>query len=326
MGNSSSTWSPTNCICLDGYYFSSYLTCSICDISCLTCSGAAASNCLTCYEGYSLSGTTCSQSQVVSQSQWVTTNALVATTTSLTNTYNIYASCGTYFTLFGYRNTPSTSNNFQYNTLTITNPNYYGIGFQMNVLFIDNWDTTAGLYFRLNSASAYPSYTYTYNTNGAIGEQQCGTNLFDYFLRINGKISISPTTTNTAHSIYISSNKEPVQNSSGFYYMFGIKNAVFTVLRCHTDCSRCTGPADSQCTICSNSTKKLVNGSCVCNSAANYFVTVGNAATCDVGCPACTYSYTTNSTSCYYRDYTTNTCVNPPLKNCSSPFTYGYPY
>jgi len=229
-GNSSSTWSPTNCYCLNGYYFRSYLTCSICDISCLTCSGSSSSNCLSCNEGYTLSGSSCSQSQVIRKDTWVTTGSPVTPTSYLTNSYNSYTSCGSYYTLFGYQNSPSTGNYFQYNTMTITNPNYYGISFRMNVLFIDNWDTTAGLYFRLDSSTAYPSYTYTYNTYGAIGEQQCGTNAYDYLLTINGKILITPTTSNTAHSIYISSNKNPVQNSSGFYYMWGIQNAVFTVL------------------------------------------------------------------------------------------------
>lgn len=108
--------------------------------------------------------------------------------------------------------------------------------------------------------------------------------------------------------------------------MWGITNAVFTVLKCHTDCKKCTGPANTQCTACSNNTKKLSNGSCVCNSGLGYFVTVGNSATCNVGCPLCTYSYTTNSTSCYYADYTTNSCVNPPIVNCSAPYNYGFPY
>jgi len=47
-GISSSSWSPTNCYCMDGYYFSSYLTCSHCDLSCLTCNGPNSNNCLTC--------------------------------------------------------------------------------------------------------------------------------------------------------------------------------------------------------------------------------------------------------------------------------------
>jgi hypothetical protein len=46
--NSTSTWSPTNCKCADGYYLSGTITCSACDITCLTCSGSSSSNCLSC--------------------------------------------------------------------------------------------------------------------------------------------------------------------------------------------------------------------------------------------------------------------------------------
>lgn len=52
QGTSSTTWSPSNCKCLDGYYFSAGTSCSLCHMDCLTCNGPASSNCLTCHEGY----------------------------------------------------------------------------------------------------------------------------------------------------------------------------------------------------------------------------------------------------------------------------------
>ena len=70
QGNSSTTWSPSNCKCLDGKYFSSSTSCSSCDMSCLTCSGTASNNCLSCAEGYVLSGTTCANSQVKRKDYW----------------------------------------------------------------------------------------------------------------------------------------------------------------------------------------------------------------------------------------------------------------
>lgn len=78
--NSTSTWSPTNCKCLPGFYFSATISCSACDISCLTCNGPAGNNCLSCSEGYSLDSTasTCSASnsgsQVKASSYWVSVN------------------------------------------------------------------------------------------------------------------------------------------------------------------------------------------------------------------------------------------------------------
>lgn len=76
--NSSSSWSPTNCVCLDGYYLSGAITCSACDISCLTCNGASSNNCLSCPVGYSLSAGTCqsgnSGSQVYTNYYWASTS------------------------------------------------------------------------------------------------------------------------------------------------------------------------------------------------------------------------------------------------------------
>jgi len=44
------------------------------------------------------------------------------------------------------------------------------------------------------------------------------------------------------------------------------------------------------------------------------------------GCPPCSSVAGNQSTNCYYRDYVTNRCVNPPLANCSIPSTYGTPF
>jgi len=46
--NFSSTWNSSNCLCFEGYYPSSYLTCSRCDISCQTCIGPSSNNCISC--------------------------------------------------------------------------------------------------------------------------------------------------------------------------------------------------------------------------------------------------------------------------------------
>lgn len=65
--------------------------------------------------------------------------------------------------------------------------------------------------------------------------------------------------------------------------------------------------------------KILTNGKCICNSQLNYFY-IDNTTNCQTGCPAC--NSTNHNVSCYYRDYKTATCVNPPLKNCSAPYLY----
>lgn len=197
----------------------------------------------------------------------------------------------------------------------------------MKVLFIDNWEGTAGLYFRLNSASDYPFAIYNYNNFGAIGEMKCGTNAQDYLLTVSAKLSVSPVG-NNQYDIYVNHIKNPEQNSTGFYYYWGIHDALLTVLRCDSSCATCTGPDASQCKTCSDSAKIVVNGTCVCDSSRNYFYTLGNAisSNCQVGCPACNYSSGSNSNWCYYRDSIKRACVNPPTNNCTAPYSYGEPY
>ena len=108
-----STWSPTNCLCLDGYYFSSYLTCSRCHLSCQTCLVTSASNCATCYTGYTISLNTvcsgsanncgpCSQIRIINEDTLTVGSSSWATTGSHTTNNNITKSCGSYSSLFGY--------------------------------------------------------------------------------------------------------------------------------------------------------------------------------------------------------------------------------
>jgi proprotein convertase subtilisin/kexin type 5 len=92
-------------------------------------------------------------------------------------------------------------------------------------------------------------------------------------------------------------------------------------LKCHSDCGTCTGPNANQCTSCFDSSKTLVNNSCICNVNLNYFYVVGSNTTCQIGCPYCTSAV--NQSLCYYRDFLTATCVNPPTVNCSAPYQFG---
>lgn len=92
----------------------------------------------------------------------------------------------------------------------------------------------------------------------------------DYLLSIYAKIDI-PGALNNEHYISVKPNFSPITNSSGFYYYLGFKAAMFSILRCHSDCSTCSGPLATQCLTCQDSAKTIVNSTCVCNTAANYF-------------------------------------------------------
>jgi len=83
---------------------------------------------------------------------------------------------------------------------------------------------------------------------------QCGTSANDYLLTINAKTNVSPTGTQS-WSIYMNAIKNPVQNSTGFYYYWGLHDAVFTVLQCHSSCSTCSGPLSTDCKSCTDGMK-----------------------------------------------------------------------
>lgn len=156
---------------------------------------------------------------------------------------------------------------------------------------------------------------------------ECGTNDMEYFMTITAKTEVSPSA-NQNWRVYVMPIKAPVENSTGFYYYWGLHDALFTVLKCHSDCGTCTGPNSTQCKTCSTNTKVAVNGSCVCDTSNNYFYAYGDSGSdaCRVGCPDCTYTAGSASTGCYYKDYVTRTCVNPPTHNCSAPYPYASPY
>jgi len=109
QGNSSTTWSPSNCRCLDGYYFSSGTSCSLCHMDCLTCNGPTSTNCLTCHEGYIISSGSCANGQVRRKDQYLITGSTVSNDGYLNTGYIDYQWCGSYYTLFGYRSGFTTS-------------------------------------------------------------------------------------------------------------------------------------------------------------------------------------------------------------------------
>ena len=86
---------------------------------------------------------------------------------------------------------------------------------------------------------------------------------------------------------------------------------IITGLKCHSDCSRCTGPLQTDCITCADSKETLVNGTCQCKISSNYYKWPDGS--CTSGCP-----------SNYYRDEATVSCVNPPTNNCSAPKRFGY--
>ena len=94
---------------------------------------------------------------------------IVNSTGYVTSDYLNYKQCGSYKTLWGYWSGYTTSREIYYSSPSMTNPNYYALVMKVRILFIDHWESSAGIYFREGSQSAYPFHVYHYDNKGAIG-------------------------------------------------------------------------------------------------------------------------------------------------------------
>ena len=70
----------------------------------------------------------------------------------------------------------------------------------------------------------------------------------------------------------------------------------------------------NECETCS-SDKIMINNTCYCDTDNELFYALNSTTACQSGCPACNSAI--SSSECYYRDYTTRQCANPPIINCS---------
>lgn len=216
---------------------SSTISCSACDLSCLTCNGPSSANCLSCPDGYKLVSNTCSQyntgSQIYSEKTWSSSQTFDSNIASSNTGDKKF--CGSYQTLFGYKSSALPGGaTFSYKTGAIPSLKYYGIGFRLKIIFIDTWDTSAAILFSLSkgvTASTGPGYVYNYNNYSAIGEQVCGTNIFDYIMTVDGSLEAIPSVLNENYTITVSSNVNAIKVTGDSYkYYWGIIEARFFIL------------------------------------------------------------------------------------------------
>jgi hypothetical protein len=143
---------------------SAYVTCSPCDKSCKTCDGPSSTNCLTCEQGYTLSGSrTCNAGQSLRNHYYPSGSGSSLFYTSDPTLRN----CSSHYTIFGYQKT--TAESFGYSSDIITVRNYYGYSVKMRVLFIDKWPATGVIKIHDQSPSSEPVYSYSYDPFGALG-------------------------------------------------------------------------------------------------------------------------------------------------------------
>jgi hypothetical protein len=106
-------------------------------------------------------------------------------------------------------------------------------------------------------------------------------------------------------TLYISSNADLFSP----YPNWGVKDLVVTVLACHSACATCNGPLATDCLTCSDTTRRVVNKTCTCNTASNWYDQSGSCTnTCNSG---------------YYKDTITAKCVVPT--SCTAPKRFADP-
>jgi proprotein convertase subtilisin/kexin type 5 len=126
-------------------------------------------------------------------------------------------------------------------------------------------------------------------------------------MTLYGQYNFTPTT--NYFTLYINSNADLLKTQLGPYPNWGIKDMVITTLKCDATCYTCTGPASTDCTVCSDSTRTLVNGVCTCDTSRGYHSQGGTCTqTCNGG---------------YYGDTPSANCVLPV--NCTAPYRFADP-
>ena len=253
---------------VDGYYQDTGTqTCKACDTSCKTCSGSAATNCLSCDTGKYLlaSNNSCVSCDVDGYYQDTGTQTCKACDTSCkTCSGSSTTSClscysGKYFLV---------ANN---SCVSCNVDGYYQ-------------DTTT------QTCNACDSSCQTCNGAAATNCLTCGTG--KYLLSVN----------NSCVSC----------NVDGYY----IDTVAQACVACDSSCKTCSGAATTNCLSCDTGKYLLAsNSSCVSCNANGYYqdTSTQTCKSCDTSCQTCTDSSATDCLSCYTGTYLltfNNTCIS----------------
>ena len=330
----SAQWSATNCVCLPGHSKSGALiaTCDIrCHIRCKTCSGTSASSCLSCEQGYTLSGSTCNSAAITSWA-WARGDATtISQGDGLGNTYYLNESmgdssgsyvtrtCGNFSSYWGYENQDGTyatqyvtsSKRFGI-TFGIFSDKYYAISVKVQLIFIDEYATGGAMYISRDAYTNAPVATWDFDVQEAYGESLCGDNRMDYIMMAEFTV---PSINRTTEHLYLSSNQDLLISELGYKVYWGFDKILVTALKCHADCTYCSGPTASECLSCATAGYVAVNGTCKCDTSNGYYAWSTDSGNCHLGCPL---------NDGWFTDGPTRACVKPPTtSNCSAPLRFG---
>lgn len=168
----------------------------------MTCRAAAADECTACpYDSYmtyqnttNTSGTCTQNTNTQTLGSYTGNSAPTGVFSTPTKTFrNI---CGSNY-LFGFNNTASDATNYlQFSTAPLgTLAQHWAINFRFKMIFIDEWPSSASVYIQDTTGVTY--YSWVYNVYGAVGEQLCGDNTYDYVLQFFATWNHTDTGTST---------------------------------------------------------------------------------------------------------------------------------
>lgn len=326
------SFSSSNCVCFTGFQLLFPGYCTRCAINCKTCSGTASNQCSSCPTG--ASGSSCGYNTSYSTPPLVDWTTGMPTINGSAWTINVAApfsevqqgSCTSANYVFGYygyynekvyssalTSPPSSYGQNMFpngakltytNTGAFTSINHYAMHIRATVLFIDDWSNGMSILFAEGGKNRFQL---SFQMEGVPGEYLCGYNTYDHHDIADSTFDHSSA--DVALSIYSASNG----------YAWGIKDILIHVIKCDTSCATCNGPTSANCLTCTDSTKTVVSGTCVCDFASGYFLDSSNVCTLDCGSAIqdnFTYKCVSSCGFPNYFIYTDNSGVKSCLVNC----------
>jgi hypothetical protein len=262
--------------------------CDRCHISCKTCAGSLASNCLTCNSNFTYTSASSTCTPPASVSDYTLQNVYNFLGFGLLSNWGWQFTSGSYL----YGSTP---------TYTCSSETFVGLGrrsyvqatfsslqthFQVRVMFVH--------YFLASNANENIQISLDGSTNNVplVGDLSGSNNpAFSCGPNTNAlKTMVDQSYPHSASSLTL---RLLTTDSSGNGFWWGVKEVVVAIRLCNSSCSSCNGYSSSNCLTCSDvnriATYPGYSGTCKCYGASSYAQLMyeeGSAFSCVSICPS----------------------------------------
>lgn len=276
-------WSAASCSCSHSYYFSAYLSCSMCHRQCLSCTDAQANTCASCYDGASLAAGTCTYngtfSSEISTAFFGTFGSMPSGWwTNASSPYNGGCGYGTILMSYG---TGQLDAVVRYSNSAL-GTGHYALTVVFTMFFFDEWPDNGSVLVYHNRDGN--TKTFVYDTRGVLGENLCGYNFEDFKFRFD--VTFEHIWNDV--TLYFKTNNQLLASSTGQNYYWGLKDVAIRKLNCFGNCTTCYGPEHDNCDSCTGTGVVLQDNKCVCNTGGGYFKRLSTSA-CSTSCEANRY-------------------------------------